>query len=534
MGKMAGKAHNIGEDNARLRNTVAELAEAVSEARKELSATAKIPMGSLGRVKDVFDALNKTVSEKVTTLSSVEVAEERTAAREALRRLREELETAARTELKSTVGKLTSDCAERVDAAEAREKTTRKAYTELAQRSASSEELLHKADESVAEAHQATAKAEAAVSQIEAENRKAKEAWENAIEQALADCSLKAHTEEKVQDTSKPWRAKQNSAAEQLTKQLDKVTTPGDQLKVLLAAYESARREDDELRAMDVQEAKEALTMAHEETRAKVKEAIGTWATDRDRLLHKLAEKTELASESEKKMHMAQSDLNKVHKVAQEQAMVKARSLESELKEKNRELKGKQAELDAVRKEVQTWTETHASSEASYRSETAALKTLVAAERTKMYGLHAELEKLRAAGQTRAGYFFSAAPTLPNQIRSFTQDAQARRASMTRSPPPYAGAAPPTISNVVERTPSPTERSMNGTLRAGRQRRPSNMESSSGARLDVNGRGGGSLTPPSILLRSAVESSGSPSTARQRGAYRGGGAGMPRGIKPNS
>ena len=122
MGALAANDNlDISTDNARLRETIVDVGEVANKARNKVCTVARVSSGALGQVKDVFDELMVSLTEKLTELSDGELNEERKRARDSLKRQREELEASFETQLNETVSAITQDRDARVSAAEATE-----------------------------------------------------------------------------------------------------------------------------------------------------------------------------------------------------------------------------------------------------------------------------------------------------------------------------------------------------------------------------------------------------------------------------
>ena len=461
---------NLPTDNQRLRDVIADVSEAANKARNDLCRVAKVSSGSLGSVKDVFDEMMRDMTAKVTDLSKDQVAEERRKARDELQNQSAEQQARFERQMQDAVDAVTSDRDARVGAAEESAKNMRTEFEQLKYRSESSEELLKKGEEALRTCEAELVKTKGKMADASALDQLSRDKWNDSVNDLLASCTIVAKREEKVADPSKPWRAKQPTAAEQVRKMLDRMPTPrpelfyAEQLKIIIGYYEDAKISAERDREEEKHLAEEAL----EQTKEAAKIAAASVEEERQQEREQAKQSLSEFREDHEKRKKLEKEINTVHKDAQEKAAVDVNKAKSEAAAAAAELQAAQSQLADANRQVRQMAEAHAAAKEQFLVDKTTLHMLLKSERRR-------LADALAAG-THGGYFFSAArtstsPTMrsrpsspllstvlsaaeaasPGHAAAFSPAAAA--AEQASSPPPRAGgaAAPPSISPVASR-----------------------------------------------------------------------------------
>ena len=528
MGAAASNSFDIDQDNDKLRELVADMTEAVTEARKAITTAAKVSSAALGRVKDVFDKLAVCVGEKATAFSRAEMAAERANAAEALRNEELRWETQSKERLEAKIHEITTERDASVKEAREREKQIKEAFEELQNRSENSEELLQASEESLRKAEEQAKKVAAKKKKIDESFATSKEQWAEAMMEILQACTLKAQWEETPQeakqgDSSKPWRAKQRSVAEQIQKDLDKleeglkkahgnVWMPGEQFKLVVAAYEESTRYKDEKLARQSQEAQDEiayLKTAGDEERVQLRQQL---QATREAL-------ETITQESQAKEAKLQQELTNVSKVAKEEARTDAKKLEGRVEELMKETAEFKTALDEMKKEVATARDDLKVQVAAREEAEEKSHSMISRHNQKLAALVATLNDARAAA-CNGGYYFAAAPT-PQKRHSILSISPPSPTSLSGSHYSATGSStsPPAAVDDVEGGSKYSESPRNRKSPTHRSAKKSVPASSSASRSSTpslnlgkrgSGIGAGSGSPPSPPSKSEhKKSSGS-------------------------
>ena len=246
-----------GKTTERADVCVTSLREVVMAARDSLQATVKVPVTSIGRMQDAFARLAEEVCANVGAMAEAELA----AARQALSQQAEAFEAEiARTQqaaveavasqqaaLDVEVARLVAEktsaaCAERDSAvAEAveREKRVRDELEALIARTSNSSAIIAESEEKLQKATAAGAKLSDKVSTLQDAAKRQKEQWSTELAETLRTCTLAADAMAASRgevDESRPWRMRKVTEAEQMIKNVERLESPGLQLKALIAA----------------------------------------------------------------------------------------------------------------------------------------------------------------------------------------------------------------------------------------------------------------------------------------------------------
>ena len=433
---------DIDADNDKLRELVADLTEAVNDARKEVTAEVRVPVSGLGRLKDVFDKLARTTTEKMTSFSRSEMEREKTRAADELSSQKTNMEADFNLKMTGKVNELTTKYETHIAELEARETETRKLYMHLKNRSENSEKILEaieaekqKADDRAAEAMGAIAKGEDAL-------LKSKEVWAQSVADILQACTLKAHWEEEEHDASKPWRAKQRSAAEIIQKDMDKVSArteqshafwnPGEQLKHMCKVYEEAKLAKEGERTRERREADEEAARqkrASDEDKAALRDEISQKEKALKEAKHHHDQVMKDVATREQKL---QQELRDASKIAKNEAGAEAKRLKGELTEVTDQLTTCRTSLEEAQKELTTTCQELETQTTARGVAEGQARTIVASHKAQMAGLWAMLQDAQSAG-CHGGYYFAAAAS-PTKRSS---------RSPIRSPPLFSLGSPP-------------------------------------------------------------------------------------------
>ena len=410
MGALAANDNlEISADNVRLRETVVDVGEVANKARNKVCTVARVSSGALGQVKDVFDELMVSLTEKLTELSEGELNEERKKARDSLKRQREELEAAFEKHLNDTVGAITEDRDARVGAAEANEKHYREEYERIRVRSSSSEELLVRGEDALKAAQTSLEGEKEKVADAAALSKLTRDMWDESVTEMLANCTLIAKKEEKVSNDSKPWRSKQQTSAEQLRVSLDRMpaTQPelfySDALKLIIKAYEDAKQLAEEIREEERQDNEHAIERVREEARRAVEAMEEERNKEREQAKSTLAE----FREGYERTKALEKEIKSVHDDAQAKAAIEVDKVATELAGAYAKLQATEKELAAAKEVTRQAAEANAAAIQEHLKDKGSLRRHLAEERQK-------LADALAAGE-HGGYFFSAARTPSRQ-----------------------------------------------------------------------------------------------------------------------
>lgn len=400
-------------NNTRLQSHNDELTESITEARKELVNIARVPSASLGRMKDIFDLLCTNMTKQATELLTEELHERRTAALQAMEGQRKELEQSFHKLLTNTVENLTNNRDWKVAAAKTKQVELQKLYDALVHRTSSSERLLQEAEAKVTSSQLETAKALAQVEKVEAADRRTKETWAEALTKVVDESTLKARKEENVADSSKPWRHRQRTANEQLRQDVDRHSSPGEQLKCVVKAYEQAKDEEEE-RTREAESAAAhhlaAVQEAASKAAAQLEEAI---ARERAELRGGFEESEVARKGLEAKVAKMTWDLGNANAVAREEARTDIKELEQDYEAMKLSLVDARSEVEAKQKEVLHLREDLRVCRDQFRIESAGLTMLLQKEKYLHQVTAADLRDARAAMPRSGGYYFAAAPAQP-------------------------------------------------------------------------------------------------------------------------
>lgn len=405
-------------DFTRLERHKDSLHAAIDDSRKELVTAARVPSASLGRVKDIFDGLQSFVMTSASEQSTADVHLERASKADALEVLRKQLMTDFEQLLQETIAKITLDRNTKVAAAEAKAHEEKRKYDDLVSRTSAAVELLQEAEVKVINSEAAKAKAVAEVTQSQAADEHRRQAWKEAVTQTLRECTLKAPNEEKAPtgkrrsppQRGKPEQKRERTAVEVIRQRLEKLSSPGEQLKALISAYEQAKKEEEEKSVEVAREAAEQLVnaqMAAEETAAHVEEGYSK----------KIAEVTAQwrTEETAHKGLQAQIqkltlDLSQANTVAREEARQEIKQLDIDHEALKRKVAALTVHLEEKTEKLEKLQEEKKVGEEQTRIEAAALTMLLQKEKARHARTVGELNDSRAAMPRRGGYYFAAAP----------------------------------------------------------------------------------------------------------------------------
>ena len=407
MGALAANDNlDISTDNARLRETIVDVGEVANKARNKVCTVARVSSGALGQVKDVFDELMVSLTEKLTELSDGELNEERKRARDSLKRQREELEASFETQLNETVSAITQDRDARVSAAEANEKHYREEYERIRVRSSSSEELLVKGEDALKAAQTLLEGEKNKVAAAAALAKLTRETWDVSVTEMLANCTLIATKQkEKRSSDGKPWKTKQQTSVEQLRNSLEKMpsTQPelfySDALRLIIKAYEDAKQLAEEVQEDERQAAEHALERVREEARRSVEAMEEERSKEREQAKNQLAE----FREGYERTKALEKEIKSVHDDAQAKAAIEVDKVSTELQAAYAKLQATEKELAAAKEVTRQAAEANAATIQEHLKAQGSLRRHLAEERQK-------LADALAAGE-HGGYFFSAART---------------------------------------------------------------------------------------------------------------------------
>ena len=419
--------YDIEADNDKLRSLVADLTESVHDARKEVTVEARVPSSALGRLKQVFDSLAVEVGEKVSSFSKTELGHERQRASDELHSQATRLEAEFDERLKTQIDDLTAKHAEALGEATRLEKEATKAFKDLKSRSENSEELLQNSEDAHRKAEEKAQKAIAGKAKLDENLKKTKDAWAECVTHILEACTLKAQrVEEDRDDPSKPWRAKQRSLAEKIQKDLDKleeiakkthgVWVPGEQLKFIAAAYEEAKKTQEEQTSKQLHDLRDDVARAKAEVARVKTEGEEELTSLRTQLQAALELQSTSSKEAAKRESALQLELGKASKVAKEQAGTDVKRLEGELEQVAAELATAQADLQLAQNDLAAREQELEVQVASRGLAEEQLQTIHTKHNAKLSALWALLHDARSAG-THGGYYFAAAP-MKQKLRS--------------------------------------------------------------------------------------------------------------------
>lgn len=466
-------AMSIDDEDQRLRDLNASVAEVVTTSTKEVMSSAKVPVAAFGRVKDITDRLKAQVNEMTAEAWNAEHKAAREQFLEQLETQKADLEAEFEAKLKGEISKIQAERDATVEKAMKEKKEMKREYDALVERSSSSEELLKKGEQAVAEAQKKQERWETEAKRIKEENKLRDEVWSTTLAEALADCSLKGRKEEKKEDNAKMWRAKQKSASEQLRIEIERYNKePAEQLRVIVKAYEQALNQTSELSEDEKSEGKKAI--------AKAQKAQADAEEQRKREVTDLKEELERVKQALAEAELISADLNKqmqsIHKVAKDEAREQSRLFEVELNEKAAKL---QATADEKTIALEKLQEELATTKSQFQSYVESSGSLLQAQQQKLTKVLTALKVAQSAGKN-GGYYFAAAPTKPGRgalaamLAEHAEAEAAEAASPGRSPlgahrpgsrSTYFGRSPPRSSH----SPNSPSRRLDGSpaLRGG-------------------------------------------------------------------
>ena len=396
-------ALNIEEQEERLRDLLTAVSATMETASKELMTSAKIPVASFGRVKDVVDKLKAQQVETIALAWKAEQTELRTAAAEKLDAVQSEVGSVFQKQFADMERKLKAERDQQIEEANKELKQLRKDHKELKDRSEGSEDLLAKGELAVNAEKAKVEVLEVQVKKLEENVVRNKEAWAAALSEILASCTLEPDKqEEKVQDNSRMWRAKQKTTAELLRSEVDKCKTAEDQLRCMMTKYEDAKVVAEELLVVE----RKAIIEEHK----KQAQAEERFKVELKAVEDKVSEVQKLLEAEEARSLGFQNQLTSIHKTAKQEARDETKEIETELNEKvvaiETELNEKSVALEKVTAKL---TET----QKQFTTYVESSGLLLHREQAKLATAVAHLKSAQAA-QKNGGYYFAAAPAKPD------------------------------------------------------------------------------------------------------------------------
>ena len=402
-------AISITDEDDGLRDLMSAMADAMSVATKEMMTSAKVPVAAFGRVKDITDKLKAQLGEMTAETWNAERSKTLALAKEQLAAQKADMEADFDEKLNAALAAVQAERDTQVEKAQAAMKATKKEYDELFSRSSSSEDLLKKGERAVAEAKDKAEKVAQEAARKDVAQKAQAELWMNTVNEVLNDCSLKARkADEKKEDNSRMWRAKQRSAAEQLRSEIDKHSkAPEEQLRAIVKAYEEAihtgqEGADDERQANIKALAKAQKAQAEAEDKRK---------SDLEELKEQVEEAKALLVEEEAKTAELNKQMASIHKVARDEAREQSRVLEQDLMEKASKVQEAFDEKDSALTKLQ---ELHATTQSQFQSYVESSGQLLQAQQSRLSAVMAALKLAQSAGKN-GGYYFAAAPTKPGR-----------------------------------------------------------------------------------------------------------------------
>jgi chemotaxis protein histidine kinase CheA len=390
--------------------------EAIGHAQTEV-LSAKVPIGSYGRVKEAFDHLRTRIGGSFGDFVSTEASKLQRVQQESLQAQTQEMENSYQ---KSLTEKLESITAERdtLRAAEqAREKLAAEQQAAYQRRRDGTKEMLTESELELKQCEERAEKAEALVKQLEQKVAQAEEKlkgvdedWDESLNASLALCTLQPKKEVAVQDpTTHLYRRNQRTVQEQMKSALEQFPSHGAQVKYLLSVYEEAKKHASAGRIQERHDAEKQLEEAKREVEAK--------EVERKKAEKSLDEARSTTTQSETKVETMLQKMESVHEEAREAARDEAAELDEKLKSKSDEYDELQRQLTMEIAKLKAETAAHQATGQKLAALTQQRLDESNAHTAKLAACTTALNAARSAAKN-GGYYFSAAPIGSPPVRS--------------------------------------------------------------------------------------------------------------------